>query len=107
MVKSELILFKLKSRYLLDILYNERVTIYTDIRFSPLYNYRRYMDNRGFIVEISKMFKDQFLKFNKERYAMFKRFNNKKLKLKKIAYTNILKHYLCFDITKIIVDYII
>ena len=70
MVKSELILFKLKSRYLLDILYNERVTIYTDIRFYPFYNYRRYKDNRCFIVEISKQFKDQFLKFNKERYAM-------------------------------------
>ena len=65
------------------------------------------MDDRNDIVYQSKLFKDEFCKFNKERYSMFKRSNNKTLKLKKIAYTNILKHYVCFDITKIIVDYII
>ena len=65
------------------------------------------MEDRIVLVNQSKTFKDQFLQFNKERYAIFERFNNKKLKLKKIAYTNILKNYLCFDITKIIVDYII
>ena len=67
----------------------------------------RYRSDRIDIVNESKSFKDEFIKFNKEHYAIIKRFNNKKLKLKKIAYTNILKHYLCFDITKIIVDYII
>ena len=61
------------------------------------------MFDREEIFILSKMFKDNFLQFNKERYAIFKRFNNDKLKLKKIAYTNISKHYLCFDITKIIV----
>ena len=81
--------------------------IYLDIRFCPFYNYRQYMDDIIVIVIQSKTFKHQCLQFNKERYAMFKRFNNKTLKLKKIAYTNILNIYLCFDITKIIVDYII
>ena len=107
MTKSELILFKSKTKYFLDILYNERFKIYSEIRFGLFYNFRRYMDDRIHIVHQSKMFKDEFLQFKKERYAMFKRFNNEKLKLKKIAYTNILKNYLCFDIRKIIVDYII
>ena len=107
MTRSELILFKSKTKYFLDILYNERYNIYSEIRFGPFYNYRRYMDDRIHIVHQSKTFIDKFIKFNKERNAMFKRFNNKKLKLKKIAYTNILKNYLCSDITKIIVDYII
>ena len=107
MTKSELILFKSKTKYFLDIIYNERYILYSEIRFGPFYNYRRYMDDRIHIVHQSKMFKDEFLQFKKERYAMFKRFNNKKLKLKKIAYTNILNIYLCFDITKMIVDYII
>ena len=107
MTKSELILFKSKTKYFLDILYNERFNIYSEIRFGLFYNFRRYMDDRIHIVHQSKMFKDQFFKFNKERCDIFKRFNNEKLKLKKIAYTNILKNYLCFDIRKIIVDYII
>ena len=107
MVKSELILFKSKAIYFLDILFNDRFNIYLDVHFRPFYNYMQYMDDRIDIVNESKSFKDEFIKFNKERYAMFKRFNNKKFKLKKIAYTNILKSYLCFDITKIIVDYII
>ena len=107
MTKSELILFKSKTKYFLDILYNERFNIYSEIRFGLFYNYMRYRDDRIDIVSESKSFKDEFLQFKKERYSIFKRFNNEKLKLKKIAYTNILKNYLCFDIRKIIVDYII
>ena len=81
--------------------------IFPDIRFCPFYNYEKYMFDRQDIINLSKTFKDQFLQFNKERYAFLKRSNNKKLNLKKIAYKNILKSYLCFDVTKIIVDYII
>ena len=70
MTKSELILFKSKAIYFLDILFNERFMIYLDIRFCPFYNYRRYMDDRIIIVNQSKTFKNQLLKFNKERYAI-------------------------------------
>ena len=52
------------------------------------------MDDRRFIVGVSKTFKDQFVQFHKERYAMIKRFNNNKLKLKQIAYTNILNIFM-------------
>ena len=107
MTRSELIIFKSKTKYFLDILYNERFKIYSEIRFGPFYNFRRYMDDRIHIVRQSETFIDQFFKFNKERCAIFKRFNNEKSKLKKTAYINILKNYLCFDIRKIIVDYII
>ena len=60
MVKSELILFKSKATYFLDILYNERYMIYLEIRFCPFYNYRRYMEDRIIIVNQSKLFKEQF-----------------------------------------------
>ena len=90
MTKSELILFKSKAIYFLDIIYNERYILYSDIRFCPFYNYEKYMFDRQDIINVSKIFKDQFLQFNKERYAMFKRFNNKKLKLKR---NSIYKHF--------------
>ena len=107
MTKPDLIIFKSKTKYFLDLLYNERFKLYLEIRFGPFYNYMRYRGDRIDIVNESKSFKNDFLQFNKGRYAILKRFNNKKLKLKKIAYINILKNYLCFDIRKIIVDYII
>ena len=75
MTKYELILFKSKAIYCLYILFNERFMIYLEIRVCPFYNYERYMNDRRFIVNQSKAFKDEFIKFNKERYAMFKRFN--------------------------------
>ena len=60
MTKSELILFKSKTKYFLDILYNERFNIYSEIRFGLFYNFRRYMDDRIHIVHQSKTFIDQY-----------------------------------------------
>ena len=74
MVKSELILFKSKAVYFLDILFNERFIIYLDIRFYPFYNYERYMDNRRFIVNQSKTYKDEFIKLNKRTICYIQMF---------------------------------
>lgn len=105
MTNSDTKLIREKHRYFINITYilwaNNISWTWSNITFSEFIN------DRYLRFDIEDVIKSEFQEFKKKRYAIIKSFKNKKLKLKIKAYMTILKRHFCFDISNIIVQYLI
>ena len=79
--------------------------IYNEINNDFLYNTFRRLKNETY--NDYKIFCKSFYEFRNERKFILYTFNKEKLKIKRIVYNNILNKYFCYDISNLILDYIV
>ena len=106
MINETTSLIYAKSSIFLNILFEDRYCIYfeTSDRF---YDHDSFFSDRVDIINKHNLLKCEWFNHKRTTYNIIRRFERRKIKLKKRAYTSILRNYFCADITSIILLYII
>ena len=104
MVNQDTMIIYKKYLYFLNVLFECRFHFFT---FDNLESENQFFSYRYWVLSSHYSIKNDWINFKQTRYNTIKRFEKIKHKLKVSAYQNIMNDYFCYDISNLIISYLL